>query len=84
MRKRIGSFSLAALLGLAVATASAALLSAPAMYADALAKEQAVREAIGTGQPAVAVLKAVRTVVVRRRRVLQFRRRSTERAMQWR
>ena len=63
MRKRICSFSLAALLGLAVATASAALLSAPAMYADALAKEQAVREAIGTGQPAAAVLKAVRTVV---------------------
>jgi N-acetylmuramoyl-L-alanine amidase len=63
MRKRTCSFSLAMLLGLAVATASGALLSAPAMYADALAKEQAVREAISTGQPAAAVLKAVRTVV---------------------
>ncbi len=44
-------------------TARSVVLSAPAMYADALAKEKAVRQAMGSGQPSAAMIKAVRTVV---------------------
>jgi N-acetylmuramoyl-L-alanine amidase len=45
------------------ANVSPAVLSAPAMYADALAKEQAVRRALVDATDAAVMLKAVRTAV---------------------
>src|SRR5262245_27580860 len=46
-----------------VATSGAAALPAPALYADALAKEQAVRRAMTTYTSPAAIRKAARTVV---------------------
>jgi N-acetylmuramoyl-L-alanine amidase len=60
----VGSVAtLGILLTLSAAPASAAILPAAALYADAQAKERAVRRALSEPRPNPAVLKAVRTVV---------------------
>lgn len=62
MAKLVFAITLAAVLAV-TGEARGALLSAPAMYADAQAKEAAVRRALAAGQPAATMARAIRTVL---------------------
>lgn len=62
MVQLVSAVTLALVLAL-TGEARAALLSAPAMYADAQAKEAAVRRAVETGQSPEAMERAIRTVL---------------------
>lgn len=63
-RRFASAVAVGLLVALSVATtAQAAILPAAALFADAQAKERAVRRALAESRPSPAVLKAVRTVV---------------------
>ena len=62
MVQLVSAVTLALVLALS-GEARAAMLSAPAMYADAQAQEAAVRRAIDTGQPPETMERAIRTVL---------------------
>jgi N-acetylmuramoyl-L-alanine amidase len=62
MVKLVSAIALAVVLAV-TGEVRGALLSAPAMYADAQAKEAAVRRALIAGQPAVTMDRAIRTVL---------------------